>query len=379
MGLKEDLTIVFEDLTGKTAAVKAGEVAEAILEHNSSRVSLFRNGIINPDGEIAQRGASGSAIFTAATTPANNNDSYLIDRNNLLSDGNDIVDVSQSTDAPEGSRSSVKYIVVTANKKFVPFFQIFENKNSLPFDNKSVSISFQAKTTAAKVIRNLRAAVVAWDGAADAVTSDIISAWAAEGTNPTLVANWTFENVAINIPISTTWTTYKIENISIDTPGMTNLAMIVWVDDADAVVGDELFIAQNNFNEGEIALDFMPRNFVIELTLCQRFYSKSYNLSVRPGTTTSIGAFTVITVLSSTAQYQLQQEFKVSMRVTPTIICYSSSTGTANRIRNYSNNTDYTVAAQTWVGSEYTGYPTTTVATPSANLVGFHWMADAEL
>ena len=47
-----------------------------------------KNAIINGDFKIAQRGTS----FTAATTPLNDDDTYLLDRWKLLSDGDDVVD-----------------------------------------------------------------------------------------------------------------------------------------------------------------------------------------------------------------------------------------------------------------------------------------------
>jgi hypothetical protein len=46
-----------------------------------------KNAIINGDFKVSQRGTT----FTSATTPANSDDTYLLDRWVLLSDGNDIV------------------------------------------------------------------------------------------------------------------------------------------------------------------------------------------------------------------------------------------------------------------------------------------------
>jgi len=299
---------------------------------NSGNAGLFRQAIINPDGAIAQRGASGSAEFTAATTPANDDDTYLIDRWVLLSDGNDIVDVSQSTDAPEGSNFSVKFLVATANKKF-GHLQILESKNSVPFSGKSVSVSFQAKTTAAKLIENLRCAVLSWDGAADSPTSDIVSAWNAEGANITPVANWTLENVPADIAIDTDWTKYNINNISIDTAGMTNLALFIWVDDTDAAANDELFIAQVQMNEGSTVLDYCPRQFEEEIALCQRYFCKGHNIETAPGTATNVGQkFNYVTAVANSAcTVGCDETFSVRMRTTPTIHAYDLA-GTIDKV-----------------------------------------------
>ena len=80
----------------------------------------YQNFLINGSFSIAQRGTA----FTAATTPANSNDTYLLDRWLLLSDGNDIVDVSQLAVTSDENPFALQALVATANKKF-GFLQIF--------------------------------------------------------------------------------------------------------------------------------------------------------------------------------------------------------------------------------------------------------------
>lgn len=148
------------------------------------RASLARQAIINGNFDIWQRGTA----FTAASTPANSDDTYLPDRWILLSDGNDIVDVSrESTIIPEGSTYSLKAEVETANKKF-GFLQIVESVDSMKFAGKSASLSFQARTATGHTIENVRASLLSWTGSPDLITSDVVSAWGAEGTNPTFVS-----------------------------------------------------------------------------------------------------------------------------------------------------------------------------------------------
>ena len=80
-----------------------------------------RNHLINGDFQVAQRGTS----FVAG---ANNDDVYTLDRWNLLSDTNDVVDVTQSSTAPTNQLYSIGLDVETVNKKF-GIAQIIENKN----------------------------------------------------------------------------------------------------------------------------------------------------------------------------------------------------------------------------------------------------------
>ena len=228
-----------------------------------------RNHLINGGFDVWQRGTS----FTSATAVLNSDDTYLMDRWNLLSDGNDAVDVSQETTIiPTGGLYSVKADVETPAKKF-GFLQIIENKNALKLAGKTASLSFKARTTGG-VVENLRAAVLAWDSTADSVTSDIVSAWEAEGTVPTLVANWAYENAAIDLVLTNAFQTFKIEGISIDTSGMTNLAVFIWVDDTDLIATDVFYLADVKLEEGTKATDYISPDFATELARCKRYYER---------------------------------------------------------------------------------------------------------
>ncbi len=285
---------------------------KAYVDNNasSSNHNLYENALINGNFDIWQRGTS----FVAG---ANNDDVYLADRFILLSDGNDIVDVTQSTDVPNGSKYSMKLQVETANKKF-GILQIIENKDAMKLDNQTFTVSFKAKTTTAKVIENLRVAVISWDSTADTVTSDIVSAWEAEGTVPTLVANWTYENTATDKAITTSWATYSVTGITIDTTSMANVGIFIWVDDGDAAVDDELFISQVKLELGSTATTFQPKSYAEELMACQRYY---YRMDAgSPYQTFANGS------ADSTTRASHQVNFPIEMRAVPTL---SSSTASS--------------------------------------------------
>mgnify|MGYP001048891813 CR=1 FL=1 len=311
-----------DDLTSNSATKVATQ--QSIKAYSDLKgIGLSRQAIINGNFDIWQRRTN----FASDTTPANSDDTYLADRWVLLSDGNDVTDVTRSTNAPVGSAYSIKFQVETANKKF-GILQILENVDALKLDDKSVSISFQAKTTTGKLIENLRVAVLAWDGTADTVTSDVVSAWAVEGTNPTFATNWTAENTAANKAITTSWAKYEVENIAIDTSGMTNIAVFIWVDDTDAAVDDELFISQVQLCAGEVALPFQPKSFEDELAACQRYYCKTFLYTTAPvqngGNTSSIY------VLANGTKIMVMWFFPVHMRKAPTVTTYSPDAATSN-------------------------------------------------
>lgn len=291
---------------------------------------IYRQLLINGGFQINQQAVS---PYTSATTPANNDDTYAApDQWILLSDGNDVVDVYQKTTLlPPGAAAALLLEVETAGKKF-GILQIVESKDAIKYAGQVASLQFKARTTAGKIIRNIRAAILSWTGTADAVTSDVVSAWNAEGENPTWAANWTAENTPGDLAlVGGYWTTYRIENISIDTAGLTNLAVFIWCDDGDAAVDDLMHLADVQLNVGPVCLPYMPRSFADELHRCMRYYQKSYAYATAPGTITQTGNRYSIAASSYTF-YDAMIAFLVPMAKTPSVTAYSTATGAANNV-----------------------------------------------
>ncbi len=271
---------------------------------------VIANRLINGGFDVWQRGIT----FDSTTTPANSDDTYLVDRWDLLSDGNDAVDVSREASiVPDGGLYSVKADVETPAKKF-GFLQIIENKNAQKLKGKIVSLSFKARTTSG-VVRNLRAVVLSWDSTADVVTSDVVSAWAAEGTNPTFAANWTEENTPADLALSNVFQTFKIEGISIDTAGITNLAVFIWVDDVDLIATDVFYLADVKLEEGAEATVYEAPDYGSELRRCMRYYERwapgvaNARLATGQGTSGTAAFFPLI--------------YEVTKRILPSIVADS--------------------------------------------------------
>jgi hypothetical protein len=223
----------------------------------------FRNHLLNGAMMVAQRA-------TSFVSGANNDDTYNLDRWVILSDGNDIVDITQSTEAPTGGLNSIALDVETVNKKF-GILQIIEQKNCIGLIGNTVTLSFKAKVSSVTKLDNLKAAIISWTGTADVVTSDIVSAWGAEDTNPTLVANWTYENTPVDLNPTTSWATYSI-SAAIDTASTKNIAVFIWSDVTDTTLGDFLYITDVQLEYGSVATTFERRPYGAELALCQRYY-----------------------------------------------------------------------------------------------------------
>jgi len=243
-----------------------------------------RNGIINGCMRLWQRGSS----FTAATVPDNGDDHYLIDRWILLSDGNDIVDITQGTAPPRGSYRSASLQVETANKQF-GLLQILEARDSARFIGNIVSLSFKAKMGASDDnTHSLKACILTWRSTADAVTSDIVDVW---GATPTFVANWTSENMSGSKPLTTSWQTITMDSIKIVPTSLsvaTNIAVFIFCDQTNGVVDDVIEITDVQLEVGPYATPFEHRPFALEVELCQRYYEKSFNIDTTPAV--NIGA-----------------------------------------------------------------------------------------
>ena len=252
------------------------------------------NWLINGDMQVVQRNAISSS-FTATSVFPNDDASYLVDKWALLSDGDDVVDVRLlNTTPPTGTPWYMRSLVATINKKW-GYIQILEARMTQQIlrdgTSSKVSLQFKLRTNTGNVIENVRAAVIGWTGTADLPTLDCISAWNASGSNPTLIADWNsggpgadgYYNTPVNISVTVdAWATHTIENIAVDEAGIENLAVLIWVDDDDASLGDELFITDVQLEIGEVANRFASRPIGVEMLLCQRYCWSSLSRDTQP-------------------------------------------------------------------------------------------------
>jgi hypothetical protein len=277
---------------------------------NSGPLAGMRNRIINGNFALGQRA-------TTFASGANNDDAYTLDRWYILSDGNDAIDVTQETSVvPANQKYAIALDVETTNKKF-GIAQIIESDNCVGLTGDTVTLSFKAKVSATTKLDNVKAAVVAWSGTADTVTSDIISAWGAEGTNPTLIANATYENTPANLSVTTSYATYSL-TANIDTASTTNIIVFIWSDVTDTTAGDFLYVTDVQLEPGPIATPFEQRPIGTELALCQRYYEV-------------FGPMTMMFPWGSATQtVRSHSSFAVTKRAAPTITMGSKIAGSGS-------------------------------------------------
>ena len=264
---------------------------------------------VNGNFDIWQQGTS----FNGGTV--NDNDTYNADQCILLSeDTTDGVGVDQDTDVPVGSRYSLKATVVTAAKKFGFLFPM-EAQHSEALDGMALSVAFQAKSAQ---LANLRVGIVEFASgtfSADAITSDIISAWNAAGSNPTLIAGCSFVNTPANLALGSAYAELSVADISMSASSVSNRAIFIWVDDTDASAADVLNIAQVRLIIGSEVPTFIPPDSVGELLRCQRYYRR------HSGTW---GGWA-----NSTTEFHFSLTFNPPMAKTPSIVFIGS--GSAHR------------------------------------------------
>jgi hypothetical protein len=322
---------VFADAAARTAAVTSPQEGnmsylksdDAVYKYNGSAwvnidtsvaASVNKNYLINGGFAVAQRGTS----FTS-TGGANNDDAYTLDRWYILSDGNDVIDVTQDTTTiPTNGEFAIALDVETVNKKF-GIATIIENKDVIGLVGNTVTFSFKAKVSATTKLDNVKAAIVAWSGTADTVTSDIISAWGAEGTNPTLIANATYENSPVNLNLTTSYATYSV-SAAVDTASTQNLILFIWSDVTDTTLGDFLYIAESKLEVGSSATAFVYAGgtFQGELAACQRYYYRQ--------TSAGSGGYSIFGFGSaeSGTVTNFKTQLPVNFRTYPTSVDYST-------------------------------------------------------
>jgi hypothetical protein len=312
--LGQSIDTSFIDLKGGTTGQVLSKASNTDLDYTwvaGSASAVNKNYLINGGFAVAQRGTS----FTAGT---NNDDAYTLDRWYILSDTNDVIDVTQETGTvPANSQFAIALDVETVAKKF-GIATIIENKDLEGLIGETVTFSFKAKVSATTKLDNVKAAIVAWSGTADTVTSDIISAWNVEGTNPTLIANATFENTPANLNVTTNYATYYV-TAPLDTASLKNVILFVWSDVTDTTLGDFLYISQAKLEKGSSATSFISAGDTTqgELAACQRYYYRNKAVTVFSQLLNFAFAYN-----SSLSAANVQ--FMVPMRITPTSIEFSS-------------------------------------------------------
>ena len=131
--------------------------------------------------------------------------------------------------------------------------------------------------------------------------------------------------------------------------------------------------------KGSVATAFENRQYGQEFLLCQRYYEKSYDPAVVPGTNTALGITYQTTGRDVSQSYGIYHtRFRVDKRATATVVLYTLS-GTAGQFSN--NDSGSNIGNANIYYQSTTGFlpVNNTGGTVSAAAVGWHYTASAEL
>ena len=211
----------------------------------------------------------------------------------------------------------------------------------------------------------------------------------------TIVAANTWERKSITIAGDTSgsWSTDNSAGIQIKfglgvgsslsgTAGAWVGSDIASVTGAVSVVGTNAatwYITGVQLEEGSVATSYEYRQTGTELQLCQRYYEKSYEPTVVPGTNTALGITYQYTGRNVSNLYGIYHtRFRVDKRGTPTVVLYTL-TGTAGQISD--NDSGSNVGAATIYYQSTTGFlpVNNSGGTLTAAALGWHYTASSEL
>lgn len=314
--------------------------------------SLDKNFLINGNFEYFQR-----ALSTGAFNGANAY--YAPDRWANLVTGQDFT-VRRSTSLPAGSNSnySLEYNTVSAIggiDRTIRSRQRIEAVFAKELSNKEVSFKTSYKSESATQFQVIISSADVKD----------------DFTTVTEIFNET-----VTILNDGSWGDYLKENLSLGNVS-NGLQIEIYFKNTALLVGNVNHnLADAKLNIGTKAQEFSlaGRNQIEELSLCQRYFEKSYNDETPLGTITDVGAFYERTV--SASMFKII-EFTSTKRTNPTITAYNPLTGAVGTWRNdtAANNPTFSLGST----NSKRGFNTDFAVTGANNGVRGHWAADAEL
>jgi hypothetical protein len=314
-------------------SITTGKIADAnVTPAKLSTANLHNNYIQNAEFRFYQR-------QTPATLTSRQNDTYGPDRWYMLTSGG----------AVNTQCARVAEIVAASPTNYVGQFrqadgtarrfgtaQILENERVIALRGKTVTFSFYARTDTTE-ITTLRAGVIEWTGTADTVTSDVVSSW---NSTPTLIANAAFINTPADLTTSSAWAQYSITI----TLGATfnNLVLFIWTPNTEAQ-NDDFYLTQVQLVEAPAALSWslIRKSYEEDYRECARFYEKSYDTDVLPGTATAVGECYGATIPSGGGAGSVGGTFyfKTRKRITAGTVSYWDINGASSKNSTYNSGT----------------------------------------
>jgi len=348
----------FDAWTKAAALIKAG---------NAGQLQGFKNRLVNGNFSINQRLAASCA-----------DDTYCHDRWYALTQSNALAP-STLTDPENGAPTGARLSQSNASAQRIGIAQIIESANCRDLRGAIASLAGRVRlSTSADVCY----AVLAWTGAADAVTSDVVNDWA----SASYAAGGFFLGSNLSVVVvgevacaANTWRTLNPISGAVSA-GANNIIVMAWTKNT---------VAQNvtlDFNRmqlepGAKATAFEVRPAAIELALCQRYFEKSFLQAVAPAQNAGLdGASGFVQGVGAAVNFVGGSIFfRVSKRAAPSVTLFNPSAANAQM----HNSTIVADASAAGVFAIANGscliYATSAAGSAAGNFNAVQWTANAEL
>jgi hypothetical protein len=354
------------------------------------RDNPLQNFIINGNMDFAQRGTSFAAIVDSA---------YSLDRFQYIKTGAMVHTISQDTDVPTlaesgiRSSSSLRMNLTTPDTSiavgdYCAIRQKVEGFNFASLAQKPFTLSFWVKAALAGVYT---VSFVNSAGDRSYVAEYTINAantW--EKKSVTVAASpsagtWNYTN---GIGLQIFWTlaggsTFQTTPNAWQTGSFFSTANQVNGVNTGAT---DFRIAQVMLNSGNEASPFSLAGETIggELTLCQRYYEKSYSQNTYPGSTSTAGAeeYAFGYSIGGVNAIGITVVYKVMKRAYATPVVYNTIAGASNSVDQLTVAATLNrsgVATPTYIGGTDKGFQMEVVVVASRSGVVFQWECSAEL
>ena len=320
-----------------------------------------KNKIINGEFDFWQRGTSFTITTSGLTYTADRWYSHIIGATVGCT-------VSQQTftagAAPvagyEGQYFIRQNVTTLTSQSLQALGQRIEDVRS--FAGQTVTVSFYAKADASRNYTSRFVQNFGSGGSSEVITST--------GATHALTTSWQRFTVSVAVPSVTGKTigTSSYLAILVDGPSNTANTLDVW--------GFQI-------EYGSKATPFQTATGTIqgELAACQRYYEKSYDIAVNPGTADQLGSIglCVGTNTASSTYFTYAPIFKVYKRTQPTVTLYDL-VGNSGKVTKVSA-VDLSMVDNITATADRLGHSTFRIYSPIATAGGFygHYTASAEL
>ncbi len=358
-----------------TGSISGGTVSGS--SYNGGQLAGLRNKIINGNMNVAQKGTS----FTTTSTNFTTLDRWRQFRNTAAS-----FTVSQTADAPATAYdfvNSLRVTVVTADAavgagEYVAIYQSIEGYDARSLINRNLVISFwvrSAKTgTHCVALTNSGGdrslifeytvnAINTWEFKTLTLPNGLITA----GT-----WNWT-NGIGVGLYFSLMMGSTRQGSAGSWLTGL-YLATADQVNVMDTI-GNVFAITGVQMEPGTVVTPYEHRPFGLELSLCQRYYEKSFPYGTAPAQNvgSSLGAAYATGQVANQA-FSTLATFAVTKRAAPTITTYAPDAASAN----WSTNVTTPTASTANIGDS--GFALLgNVAVTAGSGYSIHWQADADI